>query len=320
MSVNRYIIKPLGPFSTPLRSDTLYGHIICASATLDGSEGAESLIHDFENSSPPFVLSSAFPEGMLPMPTLPPIPRSAFKKLAAERKEFKEEMFDALEAAKRFKKLLFVPESILYENSGVLSREYLFTRWLDRPALFAGQGRDGIACELEPHNSIHRMTDTVLEQGGFYLSESVWRLPDARLSIYVKTDDRSRFERYFDYIADTGYGADRSTGKGYFSYKRDESFVSTPFSGEGNAMLSLSVCSATDLSGFTGSYDIFAKYGRAWSGFGERNPYKKPFAAFAEGAVFTQMPTSGYVLRGIHSNPSIVQVVQPLTLPVRVEA
>lgn len=320
MSVNRYIIKPLGPFSTPLRSDTLYGHIICAAATLDGPEGAESLIHGFENCAPPFLLSSAFPQGMLPMPTLPPIPRSSFKKLTAERKEFKGEMFAALEAAKRFKKLSLVPESLLYENSGVLSTESLFTRWLDKPDLFAGQGGDAVAPELEPHNSIHRITGSVLDQGGFYLSESVWRRRDARLALYVKTDDRSLFERYFNYVADTGYGADRSTGKGHFSYERDDSFDPAPFSRGGNAMLSLSVCSATDLSSFTGSYDLFAKYGRVWSGFGERNPYKKPFAAFSEGAVFTRMPTTDYVLRGIHPNPSIVQVVQPLTLPVRVEA
>jgi CRISPR-associated protein Csm4 len=320
MSVTRYHITPLGPFSTPLRSDTLYGHLICAAATLDGAEGAESLIRAFESGPPPFVVSSAFPQGMLPMPSLSPMPRGEFRKLAGERREFKGELCLALEAAKRFKKQPLVPDSLLFAASSFLSQKNLFTTWLDDPKPFAAQEHDSVVRELEPHNSIHRMTGAVLDQGGFYLAEATWRGRDARLSIYVKAADRKLFERYLDYVADTGFGADRSTGKGHFAYERDETFDPAPFGREGNAHLSLSVCSATDLSGFSGSYDFFAKYGKAWSGFGERNPFKKPFAAFAEGAVFTRMPANGYVLRNIHPNPSIVQVVQPLTLPVTLEA
>lgn len=319
MSIYRYIITPLGPFRTPLRSDTLCGHLICAAATLDGPEGAEALISAFDKGTPPFVLSSAFPEGMLPMPALPPIRRASFKKLAKDWPEFHGEMFPALEAAKRFKKSAFVPESLLLDDVSPLSQEFLFTKWLEKPDRFSIQGRFHKS-GLEPHNSIHRMTGSVLDQGGFYLSEVSWYIAGTRLSLYVRTADRAAFERYFGYVADTGYGADRSTGKGHFSFVRDENFDDSPFRKEGNARLSLSVCSAEDISGFSGYYDLFAKYGKTWSGFGERNPYKKPFAAFAEGAVFTSMPTSGFVVRGIHPNPSIVQVVQPLTLPVRLEA
>lgn len=319
MSIYHYILTPLGPFRTPLRSDTLYGHLICAAATMDGSAGAEALISAFEEGTPPFELSSAFPEGFLPMPVLPPIPRASFRILVQERPEFKGEMFTALEAAKRFKKSAFVPESLLFGNPVSLSQEFLFTKWLDDPTCFMAQGSFRKS-DLEPHNSINRITGSVLDQGGFYLSEAAWYTKGTRLSLYVRTADRPAFERYFGYVAETGFGADRSTGKGHFSFVRDEHFDDAPFCREGNACLSLSICSAENMSGFSGHYDIFAKYGRAWSGFGERNPYKKPFVAFAEGAVFTHVPTSGFVLRGIHPNPSIVQVVQPLTLPVRLEA
>lgn len=61
------------------------------------------------------------------------------------------------------------------------------------------------------------------------------------------------------------------------------------------------------------------KHGRAWNGFGERNPFKKPFFAFAEGSLFSGMPDSGYLLRNIHSDPRIVQVGWPLTIPVTLE-
>lgn len=322
MPVHRYTITPLGAFATPLRSDTLYGHLLWAAALTDGAAQAEALIGAFEQGKPPFLLSSAFPKGMLPMPVLPAIPRSDFRQLAAKRPEFKGELAAALEAYKRFRKVAFVPTALICDGAE-LSQRRLFSRWLDDPGIFKLPEHPQQVFrrqELEPHNSIQRQGGTVLQQGGFYLSEATWYGKGASLDLYVATDDRELFERYLGYVADTGFGADRSTGKGYFAFRHDPAFDPAPFAGVGNGSLSLSVSSNSDLSGFSGTYDVFAKFGKAWSGFGERNPFKSPFVAFAEGAVFSRMPAAGYVLRSIHPNPAIVQVVQPLTLPVKLEA
>jgi CRISPR/Cas system CSM-associated protein Csm4 (group 5 of RAMP superfamily) len=70
---------------------------------------------------------------------------------------------------------------------------------------------------------------------------------------------------------------------------------------------------------FDGIWTPFVKHGRAWSGFGEKNPFKKPFLAFAEGSLFSRMPKKGYVLRNIHSDPKLVQIGWPLTIPVTLE-
>jgi CRISPR-associated protein Csm4 len=93
-------------------------------------------------------------------------------------------------------------------------------------------------------------------------------------------------------------------------------FDAKTFDIEGTSQLSLSVCAASDLSEFKGYWIPMVKHGRAWSGFGETNPFKKPFFAFAEGSLFRKMPCKGYLLRNIHSDSKIVQIGWPLTIPV----
>jgi CRISPR-associated protein Csm4 len=135
----------------------------------------------------------------------------------------------------------------------------------------------------------------------------------------VQAEDIEVFETLFKHIQDVGYGADRTTGKGQFRFLRDQDFDPAPFQAAGSHRLSLSVCAAADLKSFEGYWTPFVKHGRAWNGFGEQNPFKKPFFAFAEGSIFRKMPQSGYLLRNIHSDPRIVQIGWPLTIPVTLE-
>ena len=55
MALYRYTILPRGPFSTPLRSDTLHGQLLCAAAQLDGDKAVTELIDAFGTDKPPFV-------------------------------------------------------------------------------------------------------------------------------------------------------------------------------------------------------------------------------------------------------------------------
>ena len=79
MALYRYHIRPVSAFGTPLRSDTLYGHLLWAQAQIGGSESVTELIDSFSGEKPPFRLSSAFPSGFLPVPMLPPIKRDRFR-------------------------------------------------------------------------------------------------------------------------------------------------------------------------------------------------------------------------------------------------
>jgi len=122
-----------------------------------------------------------------------------------------------------------------------------------------------------------------------------------------------------DDVGRSGFGADSSTGKGHFTFRRDENFATDCWPQQGNARLLLSLVANENMADFAGYYQPQVKHGRAWSGFGEKNPFKKPFMAITEGAVLTRLPQSGYVLRNIHSNPDIVQITWPLTMNLQLE-
>ncbi|MBC2710647.1 MAG: hypothetical protein HGJ94_06510 [Desulfosarcina sp.] len=320
MAFYRYRITPRSGFATPLRSDTLYGHLLWAAAMGQGETGVTSLIESFADGAPAFVLSSAFPAGFFPMPALPAIPRTRFKSEFAG----KGDLFDKLQQYKMFRKRKFWPVQLWQSLQGKISQETLFGDWLSKEEARRNSSRkderlEPITEAYQPHVSIDRQSGSVLDQGGLFFSKGYWYRPGVDLDLYVQTEDRDAFETLLQHLEAVGYGADRSTGMGQFSFSRDESFDTAPFNGEGTHRLSLSVCAAPDLAGFEGYWIPMVKHGRAWSGFGEPNPFKKPFFAFTEGSLFRRMPDTGYLLRNIHSDQRIVQIGWPLTIPVTLE-
>lgn len=310
MQVYRYKIKPLSAFSTPMRSDTLYGQLLCAAAELDGTDGVEALIQHFTDKHPPFVLSSVFPAGKLPVPVLSGIKRSTFKKIA------KGNMFDELSQQKKFRKKSHIPVSDWNDVAGQLSSLKLFQHHRNKKPVTETEVNAKSSRTM--HNSIDRNSNRVIE-GGLYSSEARYFDTDYSYDLYVKTADCKSFERLFDHVATVGFGADASTGKGQFSFSVDESFDGAMFNHQGNAEMNLSVCMAEETDQFSGTWNLFTKLGKVWNGFGETNPFKKPFIAFTEGSVFTHIPDSDFVLRNIHSHPDYVQIGLPLMLPLTLE-
>ncbi len=312
MEVYRYLIKPLSAFSTPMRSDTLYGQLLCAAAELGGANAVHTLIQKFIDKQPPFVLSSVFPAGTLPMPILSGIKRADFKKLAPK------DMFAQLSLQKKFRKNSHLTVTDWDILSNQLSSLKLFQYHKDRMQ-DAQPSKPQQKAARTMHNSLDRNNNRVIANGGLYSEEAHYFSPDYRFDLYVKTPDTETFENLFHHIATTGFGADSSTGKGQFKFERDTTFDAAMFHRQGNAVMNLSVCTATETDQFSGTYNLFTKLGKVWNGFGETNPFKKPFMAFTEGSVFTRMPNSDYVLRNIHSNPDYVQIGLPLTLPLTLE-
>lgn len=317
MALYRYHITPLSAFATPMRSDTLYGHLLWAAAMLHGEQKVTELIAAFAGEEPPFVVSSALPGGRLPLPPLPGIPRQRFKEQFAQQGQ----LVEILNRFKAFRKQSFWSVAQWQRLNGTLSQEMLFTEWLAAVEEPAGHDDlpDQLRDEQQPHVTIDRQSGSVLDQGGLFFSTATWYCPGSVLDLYVESVQIELFEELFKHLSLTGFGADRSTGKGHFSFQRDVAFDPAPFGANGSHRLSLSVCAAADLSGFAGYWNPFVKHGRAWSGFGEKNPFKKPFFAFAEGSVFARMPQGGYLLNNIHSDNELVQIGWPLTIPVTLE-
>ncbi|MCF6265490.1 MAG: hypothetical protein L3J57_02970 [Desulfuromusa sp.] len=313
MTIYRYKIKPHSAFATPMRSDTLYGQLLCAAAELNGESGVETLITQFKENNPPIILSSAFPAGKLPMPVLPGIKRTQFKKLASET------MFDDLSKHKRFRQKRFLSTTDWMQLAGQMSSLKLYQHDTQKPEdnseTTNKQDQDA---RRTMHNCIDRNTNRVVE-GGLYSEEAHYFKPDFTYDLYVKTADSDLFERLLNHVATVGFGADASSGKGQFEFAKDEAFDDTMFNHQGNAVMNLSVCIAEETEQFSGTWNLFTKLGKVWSGFGETNPFKKPLIAFTEGSVFTRMPESSYVVQNIHSDEKYVQIGLPLVLPFTLE-
>nr|WP_152971913.1 hypothetical protein [Desulfatitalea tepidiphila] len=287
---------------------------------LHGKARVNSLIEAFAAGSPPFIFSSALPAGGLPFPVLPGIARGRFKAQFADTGS----LFEQLRALKSFRKQTHWHLEQWQCLEGRISQERLFTEWLVAKAGRKAQKQPAkfnpdATTVYQPHVSIDRLSGSVLQEGGLFFSSGTWYRPGLALDLYVETADLDTFETLFRHVETVGFGADRTTGKGQFKFERDNTFDPAPFLAEGTHRLSLSVCAAMDMRSFEGYWIPFVKHGRAWNGFGESNPYKKPFMAFAEGSLFKRMPKSGYLLRNIHSDPGIVQVCWPLTIPVTLE-
>ena len=71
MMLYRLKLKVQSPWLTPWQSDTLAGLLCWTMARTKGSEQLQKeILEPSQQGHPPFVLSDAFPEGLLPVPTL----------------------------------------------------------------------------------------------------------------------------------------------------------------------------------------------------------------------------------------------------------
>lgn len=312
MPVYRYRIFPRSAFATPMRSDTLYGHLLWAAAEFYGRDKVEKLIADFKGLAPPFKLSSAFPAGFLPMPVLPGVPRSYFRK-TKERTA----LLENLTAHKEFRKLRWLPVAVWRRHAAAMSQRKLFEEFLQDKKLFTPPRQEEMD---QPHNSIDRRTGSVRQEGGgLFFTPVRWLHPEAHWDIYVETERLDEFETLLKHVAGGGFGADRSIGKGQFDFQRDLEFDGELFGQDGALVMTLSLCATDRLSEVRGWYAPFVKHGRAWSSFKQRNPFKRPFLAFKEGSVFVSLPQEGYVLEDVHPDQEVVQVTWPLTLAMSLE-
>lgn len=316
MTVYRYRLIPKSSIATPLRSDTLCGHLLCAARELDGDTVLGEILERFRADEPPFILSSAFPSGCFPMPILPSLTRNDTRELAEALPQFKGSLFHFLERLKKFRKQKWVPVASWQRLRTDLSFKTLFLDYSQDKAGFQNEQKvNDNKTEKVPeiHSSINRNTGRVLE-GGLYTTETTFYRQRHYLDLYAETNEPDTMERYLSHVADTGFGKDRALGKGFFKWERDDTFAPGDLFGKGDHSMNLSVFSAKDLSSVSGTYEVFTKYGKVWNGFGENNPFKRPFLAFKEGSVFTSYPLRGSALTDVHSNPSIIHCTVPLMI------
>jgi CRISPR-associated protein Csm4 len=344
--IYRYSIKPISPITTPIMSDTLFGHFCWALRY----EKGEKYLTDFldlysEGNMAPVLFSSAILSGMLPRPVFPPLNVELTYKFVKEKfvdnkiallenKTDKQKFFIGMNYIKAWSKVRVLTTKqwlILkddYSELGVLN--VFFNHFMADDKLHEMKPFE---VDISTSNTVNRVSGTVsAESGGLYKREKIWYHEGTELDIYVEVND----EKYYpfvnkfltSYLPQTGFGADKSVGMGAIDITFDEKFEVKWLSAERpNARLSLSLTSFKGMEDYNVFYQLKTKFGKLGGDFatmspsgGNVKPFKKPILMFEPGAVFLSHENlnNKALLENVHSDIRIKHCGIPVTLPFKI--
>lgn len=296
MNLFKISLRPLSLFQTPLRSDTIWGHICWAIRLLSGEDELKKFLDQYKSGSFPIVVSDAFPDGYMPIPKYPRI----MKFFEKDKSKFN---------PKRLKKVKYIPISVYRKL------EESFDAFLDELGIYLSKDdtKDDIDnyCMTfdEWHCSINRVTGNV-EKGMLFSRECSYFKENLAPVIYVRsTFDKSYIREIFDFIGGNGYGADSSVGRGRFEFQIS-SDVGWEDSKSPNAFISLSH-GFTDPSKFKSCfYEVDIKFGKIGNNISS-NPFKKPSLSFKPGSLFLLKDSQiniayGSIKEGVHKSIDFV--------------
>lgn len=294
MRIHKLTIEPKSPFITPLQSDTIFGHLAWAIIYDQGEHILKEILAEFASSNPPFVISSAFPEGMLPTPILPILTKKETETLAIEYDniEYKKNPIKSLrcftEELKKTKKLNYIPIETFHDLAKNLNPITLIKTLLSlitKPNIKHSQE------ETVMHTSIDRITGTAKEGLLFDYTQTFYNR-EAKLTIWLKFNNNSwknNIYRWFKIIEGSGFGKRKSTGLGQFHIIGDikEASNELPQVAESNGFLSLSSYVPRADESCHGYYRYIIKRGKLGSSLAlTEKVWKKPLLMFAPGSVF----------------------------------
>jgi len=291
MKSYRIRIEPLSSFASPLHSDTLFGSL-CWIYARRGQGEVKALLELYDQGSPPFLVSNAFPEDLLPLPlSLFHYPHGL-----------------ARSHAKQLKKLRYVPPDVFHAIRRLQPLDRLADQLLDKPL-------PSIVSTTTAHNTISRLTGTTGEEGSLYEVEEFFpakpdrdgQLHPTYFSVYLYIEEgwENDVRDLFEHLAVIGFGGDRSTGKGAFRVQGGlEPIVfdtphdvaqNPPGATTGENLASQGYDAFVTLSNFCparsdpteGLWRSFVKYGRLGDKFAvSGRPFKRPLIMFEPGSIF----------------------------------
>jgi CRISPR-associated protein Csm4 len=282
MQTLRFTLRPRTAFGTPLVGDTLFGQLCWALRYRFGEEWLNERLAGYTEGHPFLVVSNAFPQGFLPLPTVP----TSFWNAAidADRKLLKKKRWLAVENLQAdFRTWQSLACDDTKSAEAVLQKHGCDK---GKPALQK--------IRAQPHNSINRATVTTDKNFTPYTQTQYWFPPEMRLDLYAVIDETSLAPQDLGAalveIGQSGYGRDASIGLGKFIIERDDAFTGLPHVKNANAFLTLAPC-APQGQGFVPErsfYQILTRFGRhgdvaVYSG----NPFKRPLLLAKAGSVFS---------------------------------
>ncbi|MEX4603875.1 CRISPR-associated protein Csm4 [Haemophilus influenzae] len=267
MKLYRFTLSPQSAMGTPLVGDTLFGQLCWAVRNRFGEARLTALLEGYTEQRPFMVVSDAFPQGFLPLPTLP----SKFwqTKTETDRKSLKKAQWVNIEDA---------------ENSAV---KFWQECALQANVKFEKESQDQF------HNTIDRQTNTTGEgQFAPYSTMLTWFGTVQKFDLYIVLDENrftlEELQQILNDVGSFGFGRDASIGLGKFQCINPQ--VVNFLQQNANCYLTLANCAPKNL-GLNKEYcyyQITTRFGRhgdiqALSS----NPFKKPIILAKPAAIFT---------------------------------
>lgn len=279
MQLYKASLKLKSSLVTPLKGDTIWGHIVWGIANHEGDDSVKKFLEAEKKSEPELIVSSAFPKGTI----CKPFPKHEMRKPQMSTKEYAQ--------IKKKKKEKFV------------SAEKYLMNVKEETTHFRTETVQTM------HNSINRFSGTV-EEGNLFTIEEFWsELQD--YDLYVLSNySFERIKQLLDWAFENGFGADSSTGKGQIEIGEIVSVKTNNTSQKYVALApfvtDFSVIKEDSLRANT--FIRSGKIGGTYSSF--MSPYKKTVILFDEGAVFeSEKPIQfiGNLIEKAHADDKICQ-------------
>jgi len=300
MSYYKLKIKFNSSFITPLESDTLFGHICWAFRFLKGKEFLEKFLSEFEE-EPKFLISDGFISETLPRPVLKELNYDEYLKVLEDKKirelfeisdnfSKKSMVLKVISEAKKIKNTKLIPKNIFIK----LQNNFNFQNVLLELLKNKDEKKEGnfISAEVV-HNSIDRTSGSVLK-GFLYTQVENYYSQNTTFDIYFNIFDKNYIDlisQAFEYIEISGYGKDKSTGKGHISIIEPLKMINDFDEFKGDYVVSLSsfIMSGAGKKNMV-FYDLKTKFGKVYLNIDEEssgnfNPFKKPLLMFDTGSV-----------------------------------
>lgn len=306
MKTYRAQIRMTGSYISKLQSDTIFGGLCWAYKSVAGEKAFMEMLDCCKSGTPPFVVSDLFPANLLPRPLLrltTATPDTASKKVLLEN-------LNKAKIVKDINWLTFAEFQAIVTGKNIIPK--------------AKQPTDKTVLTL--HNTISRMTNTTLDEGGLYdLPETFSAVNSMTMYLRVKEGWENIVKESLELLGETGIGKRRSTGKGGFKVLSFEEFAGFPPLKNTNSFVSLSHFVPAPDDPQQGFYKTLIKYPKLDREYAiSSNPFKYPLMLFVPGSTFlTQGRPRPYYGRAIQNIapglPSAIQGCFSFAVPARIE-
>lgn len=282
MKLYRFTLTPQSAMGTPLVGDTFFGQFCWAVRNRFGEARLIELLEGYTEQRPFIVVSDAFPQGFLPLPTLP---STFWEKLEHDRKQLKKAQFIKVDDAQ---------QNDVKNWQGYALSEYLqLQEKIKNDKTEEEKKKWGKTTQDQFHNTIDRQTNTTGEgQFAPYSTEIAWFGSKQKFDLYIVLDE-ARFsleelQQILDDVGTFGFGRDASIGLGKFCCNNPQEVNFYQQNANCYFTLANSAPQNLGLDKECSYYQITTRFGRhgdiqALSS----GPFKKPIILAKSAAIFT---------------------------------